>query len=213
MILRQEINLYQNVAVPTRMLLAGSDVFIAMMCIVAALLAFWCYGYMQVSKLSRELASVHEQQVQQQQQLQSALQASAAPEEVAIVEARVASLKTQVAARSAALQLLAGEEHNSTTGFASRLEALARRHVEGLWLDSMSLTSTREEMSLSGATQEPQLISQYLHSLSQDPALTGVRFNEFAVERTHGDDAHTTHAVVRFHASSPGLAPATEDKS
>jgi hypothetical protein len=68
-------------------------------------------------------------------------------------------------------------------------------------------------MSLGGVTQEPQLISQYLRGLSQDPVLSGVRFDQFVVERANTGESDVPSAVVHFHTSSPGLAPKTEDKS
>jgi hypothetical protein len=214
MTLHQEINLYQGGATTTRALLPARDVFIATSCIGAALLAFWSYGYLQVSKLSHELATVREQQTRQQQQMQATMQSATAPEDLAAVQSRVEKLRAQVAARSAALKALSGEgAQQNTNGFAARLEALARRHVEGVWLDGMQLAAPRTEMSLSGATAEPQLISQYLQNLSLDPALTGARFDEFVIERKRDGEAPTAPSVVHFHASSPGLAPKTEDKS
>lgn len=211
--LRQEINLYQTAGAPTRSLLAAADVLIATTCIVVALLAFWSYGYIQVSKLSRELTAVRDRQAQQQTQIQETLQATATPEELAVVQARVTGLKAQVATRTAALKALGNSAEEASKGFAPRLEALARRHIGGLWLDSMLLTSEHNGMSLGGVTQEPQLISQYLRSLSQDPVLSGIRFDQFVVERASTGESDAPTAVMHFHASSPGLAFKTEDKS
>ena len=70
-----------------------------------------------------------------------------------------------------------------TSGFASRMEALARRHVNGLWIDGLAMSGTRSTMSISGGSVDADIVPAYLRSLSSETVLSGTRFDDFVIER------------------------------
>jgi hypothetical protein len=63
------------------------------------------------------------------------------------------------------------------------MEALARRHVEGLWIDKLVLSGTNGSMRLEGNALNADTVPVYLRSLAQENVLSGTRFDEFVIER------------------------------
>ena len=108
--------------------------------------------------------------------------------------------EAEVIGRTRALALLRAGALGRTTGFADRLEALARRHVEGVWIDRMALSGATGSMSLAGATFDPNLVPRYLQNLGAEPVLAGARFDELVIDRPASKGGEG--AQVRFRASS-----------
>ena len=166
--------------------------------VLGALVLIWGFGIYKVQNLEKTTQSLREQQAYQEKSLETASTMSAARATPVDLAARVKRTEEEVVARTRALDLLRTGAAGRTTGFAARLQALARRHVDGVWIDRMALSGSTEAMSLGGATFDPDLVPRYLQSLAQDAALAGARFDELAIERPH-DKAS---AQVRFLASS-----------
>ena len=101
--------------------------------------------------------------------------------------------------RTQALQVLQSGAAGQTSGFATRMEALARRHVNGLWIDGLAMSGTRSTMSISGGSVDADIVPAYLRSLSTETVLSGTRFDDFVIERPE-KGAH-----VRFRAGSKSL--------
>ena len=180
--MRQQINLYQPIFSEERKLFGARTVGAGFAILLAALGAFSIYANVRISALDKNVATLRAQQAQQQSMLESTGQMQTARKPSGI-QTHIAQLSAAIAERDRALQILQGGAAGQTTGFAPRLEALARRHVEGLWIDSVLLSGTDGSMSLSGATLNPDIIPAYLDSLARDAVLTGTRFDEFVIER------------------------------
>jgi hypothetical protein len=215
--MRQQINLYQPVFSSERKLFGASTVASAFAVLVVGLVAYTVNSRMQVDKLEIEAAALRAQQQQQTDFLNS--QAVGTPDEI---ESRIKQLSKSIAARSQALQMLQSGAAGQTTGFANRLEALARRHVDGLWIDAIILSGANGSMSLAGATLDPDIVPRYLENLAQDSVLAGTRFDEFLIERPapesqlarrEGEEESVSppkkpvQKHVRFRAGTRALAP------
>jgi hypothetical protein len=103
-----------------------------------------------------------------------------------------------------------------TTGFSKRLTALARHSAGGVWIDRLSLSGTTGSMTLGGAAFDPQLIPRYLHELGTEPALSGIRFDQFVIEQpakaiadTADPAQDTAVATAESKAASTGKAERT----
>jgi hypothetical protein len=210
---RQQINLYQPIFSENRGSLSATTVAWAMLALVAILTAFSVNASLRVKKLAAEVEVLRAQQTEQEALL------GAEKESPAAVEARVKRLERLVNERGRGLEVLQSGAAGTTLGFAPRLEALARRHVEGLWIDAMHLSGTNGAMTLSGATLNPDMVPTYLHSLAQDKVLAGTRFDDFIIERpvaekageppAEGEEPKATKPLnpklVRFRAGSSSL--------
>jgi hypothetical protein len=225
--MRQQINLYQPIFTETRGGLAAKPVAIGFVLILAGLATFSWNEHRQTAQLQTQLEQLQAQQNERQAALEQEGQSTAneTPEQL---DARVKQLDAQVAERTRAVQILQSGAAGQTIGFANRMEALAKRQVDGLWLDQMILSGTNGAMTLRGATIDPEVVPQYLRGLAAEPALSGTRFDDFIIERpsklsTADADAALTEGTakserknegpVRFRAGSRALETSAEAAS
>jgi Tfp pilus assembly protein PilN len=152
-----------------------------------------------VEQLKVQVAQLTEQKEKQQAQLAKVSELYSQHARPADVQARVKALTATLSERTQALQVLQSGAAGQTTGFASRMEALARRHVDGLWIDGLAMSGTRSTMSISGSSVDADIVPDYLRSLSSEAVLSGTRFDDFVIERPDKG----TH--VRFRAGSKSL--------
>jgi hypothetical protein len=182
--MRQQINLYQpSAAAMVRQVLSASTVMIGGGIIIATLAAIAGYGAWEVSRLADGVALVREHHRSQAAMRDASANADGEVQTPEQVEAQNKTLRAELASRKRALELLESGAAGKPAGFALRLEALARRHIDGLWLDRLVLGSDARMMSLEGSTLDPGLVPRYLQSLATDTALEGTRFDEFAIEQ------------------------------
>ncbi|SDS97057.1 MSHA biogenesis protein MshI [Pseudomonas oryzae] len=80
-------------------------------------------------------------------------------------------------------------------GFSPALDALAERHLGGVWLSTIRLEQGGRDLLLEGASQQPALLPVYLNSLGRSPAFAGRQFARFDLERDAAD-------VLRFRLAS-----------
>jgi len=224
--MRQQINLYQPIFTETRSGFSAQPVALGLIVLLAALGAYSWNQHRQATQLETQLSQIQAQQSELQAALEQEGQSTAneTPEQL---DARVKQLDAQVTERSRAVQILKSGAAGQTTGFASRMEALARRQIDGLWLDQMILSGINGGMTLRGATIDPDVVPQYLRSLAAEPALAGTRFDDFIIERPSklskidgddalGNDAKTarkSEGPIRFKAGSRALDPTSEAAS
>jgi hypothetical protein len=214
--MRQQINLYQPIFSETRKPLSAVMVSAIIGLIAACLVAYSVHTNVRIAQLVAQVEAKRSQQTGLEAQLADATTAANARSNPAEVEVRVKKLTASLDERTKALELLNAGAAGQTTGFASRLEALARRHVDGLWIDRLMISGTNGSMSLAGATLNAHIVPTYLQSLAQESVLTGTRFDEFIIERPPAviglaDDSATTtkqpvkERFIRFRAGNKAL--------
>jgi hypothetical protein len=204
---RQQINLYQPSAVAmVRQVLSASTVMGGGLIILLTLGAIGGYGAWETSRLAKGVELVRQQHAQQQSLLSASVDGQPrTPEEV---EAENKTLRDTLSSKQQAIELLNAGAAGKPLGFSARLEALARRHVDGVWLDRLVLGGDSAKMNLSGTTLDADLVPRYLQNLATDAALNGTRFDEFVIEQPD-PKARNRKAVaegMRFRASNAALA-------
>jgi Tfp pilus assembly protein PilN len=197
--MRQQINLYQPIFRRERKALSAVTVAATLGVVAVALTGFSLYTSRSVDRLAAEVAQLTEQQQNQQAQLAKVGETLARHARRGDVEARVKVLTATLNERTAALEVLQSGAAGQTSGFASRLEALARRHVNGLWIDGLAMSGTHSTMSITGGSVDADIVPIYLRSLSGEAVLSGTRFDDFVIERPDKG------ARVRFRAGSKSL--------
>jgi hypothetical protein len=203
----QQVNLYQPIAKGPQGTLSSRTAIRILVMVVVTLAGLWGFSQWQVSRLQKGVDAVRVQH-QAQESLEAAGLASLEALSQDELDARVASLTATLDVKNRALELLRSEATARNAGFAARLEGLARQHVDGVWLDRLTLGGTANALSLSGTTMSPALVPEYLHNLSVDPALRGAQIDEFVIEQTKGTQGGASG--LRFRASNQDLAPKEE---
>jgi MSHA biogenesis protein MshI len=214
--MRQQINLYQPIFSEDRKQLSAGTVAVFLGVLGIAMAAFSIYTHMQLEGIEAQVAQQRAQQAEREATLAAA--GTQSPEtDAARITASIHDLEDSIDVRTHALEILKSGGAGATSGFAARLEALARRHVEGVWIDGLTLSGTSVAMTLEGATRDADIVPRYLASLARDPVLSGTRFDDFIIERpgeAQGDDKQRKARKadhLRFRAGSTTLVvPAAE---
>lgn len=180
--MRQQINLYQPIFTEARKPLSAFTVATGLVVILVGLVAFSIYTQVGVKKIAAQVEALHAQQSEQEAALAQATEAHTSRSNPAVIEARVKALTVSLDQRTRALQLLKTGAAGHTTGFAARMEGLARRHVDGLWIDKLIISGTNGAMSIAGATLNADIVPVYLQSLAQEQVFNGTRFDDFLIE-------------------------------
>jgi hypothetical protein len=192
----QEINLYQPVSKGVRGMLGARSTFMVFGIVGATLLGLWAFAWWQVDKM-RDASQV----VQNQQEAQRAMAAAQGPQLDALSDEELDSLITRLASavesKSCAVDTLAEESRDGTSGFSTRLRAFGLRHIDGIWLDRLMLGPKVEFVSVSGSALSPDSVPRYLRSLAQDPALKGGKIDDFVIEKPRPKDEAGAALPVR----------------
>ena len=194
--MRQQINLYQPVFTSERKLFNTGTVAAALAIVIACLGAYTTHERMQLRQLESEVEVLR---TEQQERLAQAAQSEEAEARgtPADVESRINELSRSIAARTHALHMLQSGAAGRTTGFAGRLEALARRHVDGLWIDAVLLSGANGSMSIAGATLDADIVPRYLQNLARDSVLKGTRFDDFFIMRPQPENEAASETLIK----------------
>jgi len=217
--MHQQINLYQPIFREERKLFSLNTVALALLAVVAGLFAMWGFGAHNVDNLDKSIALLKQQQAAQERMAQAAGALMDAQGNPATLQAVVQILSTQLAERTKALELLRSGAAGEPRGFAPRLQALARQHTEGVWLDELLLGGGPNGLVLRGRCVDPELIPKYLQLLTLEPELSGARFDEVVIDhrKHHEKDApgrgekDNDSPIVRFSVSSSSALKLVEE--
>jgi hypothetical protein len=182
--MRQQINLYQSNFSRERKQLSAITLASGVGVVVVTLLGLSFYADHRVERLAQEVEAMRQRAAQQEQMVAKLGELHTARGNPVEIETRVKQLNETVAARKRALEVLQAGAAGQTVGFAARFEALARRHIDGLWIDSLVLSGTNGSMTLQGATLDADTVPVYLQGLAHERALAGTRFDDFVIERS-----------------------------
>jgi hypothetical protein len=180
--MRQQINLYQPIFSESRKGFTAGVFGLGLLIMIAALSGYSWQVNTKVKALRQQVETVRAQQTEQEALLAQVGEQQATRAKPAEIDARVKRLQASLNERTQALKVLQSGAAGQTTGFAPRMEALARQHVEGLWIDGLLLSGTNGSMTLTGATLNADVVPTYLQGLSHEAVLSGTRFDEFVIE-------------------------------
>ncbi|MBL4827211.1 MAG: hypothetical protein JKY66_05785 [Spongiibacteraceae bacterium] len=83
-------------------------------------------------------------------------------------------------------KLLSNVDPDSAQGnnFSEHLSGLARQHIQGMWFTQIHLQSGGQQLALSGRTQQPEYVPQYLQKLANEKIFEGHQFRVFRMNTT-----------------------------
>jgi hypothetical protein len=204
----QQVNLYQPILGAEKHLFSARAIGVCLALLAISLGVLGGYGAWRTSRVERSIAELEKRQAEELVTAERAGQALNPGKSVAELDAAAKDLAADIAAREHALAILKLGTASPVTGFAARLEALARRQVDGLWLHDVVVGAGDGRLAMRGAALDPKLVPVYLAALSEDPALAGVRFDKLTMRRGKEDEAP---AQLVFELGAPGLTLASPE--
>ncbi len=195
----QNLNLYQSETAagagrPSASLLLLGALLVLVLILLDAGWSYWRVGQLQAAagQALQAAAQAESELAQGRQNFREPQPDPRLPGQLAELEAANRQLQ-QLAEH---LQALLRERSG---GFRAPLDALAERHVAGLWLSAIRLEQGGSQLLLEGASQSPELLPDYLNSLGRSPAFAGRQFARFDLDR---DERGVLHFRLASQADS-----------
>jgi Tfp pilus assembly protein PilN len=197
----QQINLFDPALRVRRSPLSLTTMTVAVAGVLVAQLAFYFYA-------SRELVraeSIRDRMAAQLKDLQAqaaklGAPASAVPNKT--LQDEVTRLEARLKARQEVADRLQGTGVGRTEGHSRFLEALARQHVDGVWLTDISVGESGSEFVIRGRVLSADLLPGYIKKLSQEDALRGRQIGDMSIgAKPSPDTAGKNAAAPRTPAS------------
>jgi hypothetical protein len=206
----QQVNLYQPILGANRRAFSARSIVVAWCAFTVSLGFLGLHNVWRVKRIEASVEQVERQEAANVTMLGLARQATRPHVSLETLDAEAKTLSSDIEGRQHALKILGGGSFDPGKGFAARLEALSRRHMDGIWLTAVVLGSGEARLAMRGATTDSHLLPSYLAGLGTDDALAGVRFDTLDIRR--GLPAEAPAQVV-FELGGPGLAVPTPTPS
>ncbi|MBS0396453.1 MAG: hypothetical protein JSR54_17680 [Proteobacteria bacterium] len=207
--MEQQVNLYQPILGAEKRLFSASAIALGFALLVVCLGALAGYAAWRGARVDAAVARLEREQAAQLALAERAAATLRPRESLAQLDAAATSLTAEIAARESALAVIRSGAATPGGGFAARLESLARRQVEGLWLRRIALATGDGRLAFEGASVDPGLVPAYLAALAAEPALDGTRFDRITIRRATAEEAP---ARTVFELGAPGLEPPAPEK-
>jgi Tfp pilus assembly protein PilN len=170
----QQINLISPLLLKKRYAFGLSEMALGLGVILAGSLAWGGVLHYQAGALETRAAQQEALQASAQQELDQ-LSAAATRPASALLAGRVKATQAQVKQRETLLASIGGTIEQASTGFSSRMRALAQGSTEGVWLNGFTLA--QDYVALKGSALNAGLLTAYLDRLGQQAAFSGVSFS------------------------------------
>jgi hypothetical protein len=205
--MEQQVNLYQPILGAEKRLFSARTIGTALLLLAVCLVALSAYGSRRIGRIEHEVDEVERRQSANIAMAERVGEAVRPGQSMEQLDAAAKSLSLDIAARMHVLDIVRRDGDSPETGFAARLEALAQRQLNGVWLTAIVVGSAEGRLAMRGAANDPALVPAYLAGLADQPALRGVQFDRLIIRRAVAAEAP---AQVIFEADGPGLEPPQE---
>jgi Tfp pilus assembly protein PilN len=170
----QQINLISPLLLKKRYAFGLNEMALGLGVILAGSLAWGGVLHYQAGALETRAAQQEALQASAQQELDQ-LSAAATRPASALLAGRVKATQAQVKQRETLLASIGGTIEQASTGFSSRMRALAQGSTEGVWLNGFTLA--QDHVALKGSALNAGLLTAYLDRLGKQAAFSGVSFS------------------------------------
>lgn len=197
----QQINLYNPQFEHKKQLLSAPAMAAALGVLVAGLAGMGIYADLGVRRLQAEAQSGTQHLDAARKRLAQVTTEFAPRTEDARLVADLKEADNEHAALQHVADSIRRGDLGDTHGYADSFRALARQHVDGLWLTGVSVAGAGSEIGLRGRTLDAALVPGYLARLRNETALQGKAFGSLQI-------AQAAPIAVRGADGKDGEAPA-----
>jgi Tfp pilus assembly protein PilN len=203
----QQVNLFNPVFLQQKKIFSARTMAQALGVLALGVAAMAAYGNARVAALQKQ-ADAGAAQLQQRQARLATVTAEFAPRrQDPALEAEVKEAERQLGALREVSGVLQRGELGNTRGYAEYFRALARQHVDGLWLTGLAIAGAGSDIALRGRALDPAAVPGYLTRLTREPVFQGKSFGSLQMtEGTAGPAAGSPSAAVPAPAPAPASA-------
>jgi hypothetical protein len=179
----QQINLFNPVFLQQKKIFSARTMATSLLVLFAGMGAIQAYGKMRLRDLQQQADAGAAQLAQKQKRLESVAAEFVPRQKSPAVEAELAEAQSQLAALREVSGVLERGELGNTQGYAEYFRALARQHVDGLWLTGVSITGAGIDIGVRGRALDPQRVPGYLNRLTTEPIMRGKAFGSLSISQ------------------------------
>lgn len=103
----------------------------------------------------------------------------------------IQQLEKKLSAQTELIETLKSSAGGNTAGYSEYLRAFSRQVVQGLWLIGFKVSGDGSEISLSGATLNPELLPVYIQRLGKEKIMHGKTFSTLQIQAAAGSGPST----------------------
>jgi hypothetical protein len=177
----QQINLFNPVFLQQQKIFSARTMGAALLLLFVGVAALNLYGKLRLQGLQKQADAGAAQLAQKQARLTSVAAEFAPRQKNPAVDAELEEAERQLAALREVSGVLERGELGNTQGYAEYFRALARQHVDGLWLTSVSIAGAGVDIGVRGRALDPQRVPGYLNRLTGEPIMRGKAFGSLQI--------------------------------
>jgi hypothetical protein len=177
----QQINLFNPVFLQQKKIFSARTMAAALLVLFVGVTALDMVGKLRLQGLQKQADAGAAQLVQKQARLASVAAEFAPRQKNPAVDAELAEAESQLAALREVSSVLERGELGNTQGYAEYFRALARQHVDGLWLTGVSISGAGADIGVRGRALDPQRVPGYLNRLTSEPIMRGKAFGSLQI--------------------------------
>ncbi|MEM7293099.1 MAG: PilN domain-containing protein [Pseudomonadota bacterium] len=187
--LDQQINLYQTNFRKTRVKFSAMRVLQISIIFCVALAGLSVYTQKATHPLRERSLALENQVVELESRVETLRQAQS-PEHTQMMEDNIVRLKRERTEKQRVLGNMGQQDEFKNRLFSSYFEGLARRTLDGLWLEDIRVDSGGQSIRITGNTRDAELIPVWIKSLQSEEAFVGVRFRSAKLESVEETDRY-----------------------
>ena len=195
----QQINLYNAAFHKKDKPFSVRTMSVSLALLAAGLVALCGFAGLHTRSAERTAAQVGEQLKAQRDQLTKLAKVPVRMPGKAL-EGEIAKLEAEVKARQTTLQALGTGELGNTAGFSEFFAALGRQATPGVWLTSVTIGESGNQLLVQGRALRAELMPAFLRALNKEPVMRGRRVTEMKLAAKSDDKKQ---AFIEFSLAAP----------
>jgi len=189
MAIQQQINLYQPRFRKQEKVFSAQSMLVVLVAAMVVLFGVYGYAKWNVVSLANESERLQKQKVNETARLEGLAVKFPVKKKSRLIEQQLKDLQGEKKAKQYLVNTLSGRSIGNSSGFSSYFAGIARKHVKGMWIRRLELDNGGDVIGIYGSTLKPELVPQFLQSLSEEESFAGSEFQIFNMQRDEDNNA------------------------
>lgn len=185
--MKQQINLYQPMLRQQKKPFSAASMLALTGFFIAVFAGIYAYSLSQLDTIETNLSSIEKSTKDLQVQVDKLSKQFPGKTKSKLLSSEIARMNKELATRREIKNALSQHSLENKRVFSALLESLARKHVQGTWLTSVSIDDGGEALGFSGKTFSSDLVPFYIQQLSEEKSFSGLSFNVMELRRSEKD--------------------------
>jgi Tfp pilus assembly protein PilN len=181
--LRQQVNLFRAAFRRDPKLLSAIHIAQGGAALLVCLLAWGGMGARQLARDREEVKALQAQVAEVAGMVEKLRAVHPTLEKSPHLEEEVRRLSADLARRQILAVTLKNNGIGSREGLSRYFEALARQHMEGIWLLTIAIQAAGREIEITGRTHRPERVPEYAERLGREDAFAHKSFTVMEISR------------------------------